>query len=96
MKYFLVFMFVLLGFSFLEAKPFEKKEVAKKEFVVFDKFQVAPIFYHEEVAQSQKFSKTLSSKISKQNLQKVKATNITYKDFAVQTYKNDKPTIRLL
>jgi hypothetical protein len=94
-------MFVLLGFSFLEAKPFEKKEVAKKEvakkeFVFFDISEITPKFYHEDVAQPRKFCKILSSKISTWHLQKVKATNITYKHFAAQTNKNDKPKIRFL
>lgn len=95
MRFLLMIILVLFGFSFvdLQAKPI-KKDLANKEFVSLDYSAMSPkLLFIEEVAQSRKFDLILSSKRSTGNCQ---IAIQTYKKIVAKNNKKGKPTIRML
>ena len=95
MKIFVMFILVLFGFSFVELQA--KPDLARKEFVYLDKYQMSPkIYFQNEVVKTREFDKDLAVKLSKQNLLKAKKADTTYKNVIAQRKANEKPLIRLL
>ena len=99
LKFFVMVILVVLGFSFgeIKAKPKSIKHIWDREFILIDHAKYAPkLFFAQEMAQPRKFYKVISSKQNRLSLQEAKQADITYKTSNAQKNHKNKPTIRVL